>query len=353
MNSQNNISHYFENILSSIKNMEQCTQVFSQLHSISEDISHLEKYMKGSFATLDNHFQTYVQHIDLLSSLIDFQRKIIHFKTAEEMTSAVFSYIKENIEFDHAFIHLTVGEEEKDTNLILPEPENKELYEKFLYENNNYEKIKNIVSEKELGLLLSNVQQFESEQLPWKILGAKSVIIFPLRMHGRFFGFGILIGKEEPLLLKHLSFINLILGMLSLLLYQHFYFFNLKQRLFKQVKLQKVLEEVKYAEYFDKGPLFIYSLDNKGVILHANQAALENTKLHKENVIGEKFLKFLPEEHRKSFESILHGLGIGELQFYKCQMYAEDEFVHIWNFFITKMELNERFKLNIIFAVDV
>lgn len=353
MTSRSNISHYFESILGSIKNMEHGSQVFEQLNAISGEVAQLEKFVKSSFNSLDNHFQAFVKQLNLLSDLIEFQRKVIHFRTPEEMTRAVFSYIKNHIAFDHAFIYLKIDAQAEKGNLIIPDRENLDLYQRFLFDGQTLANLQSFAGKKDLALLLNDLDQLPGRHVPWEQFGARSAILFPLKMQGQFLGFGALITQHQELELGHLSFVNLILGLLSLLLFQHFYFFQLKRRLFKQVKLQKVLEEVKYAEYFDKGPLFIYSLDRRGVILHANAAALGGVRLSKENVIGEKFLDFLPMEHRKPFENILNQLQIGDLQFYKCPVQGREEVVPIWEFYLTKMELHDRFHLNIIFAVDV
>ncbi len=351
MTTRNNITHYFENILNSIRNMEQNAHIFSQLHTIADELSQLEKYVKNSFETLDNHFQAYIKQINLLSGLIEFQRKVVHFSTPEEMQAAVFAYLQENVPFDHAFIYMTFSDFEEKNNIIASEAARIPLYQKFLSHHSNFQELKALIYEKDLGILLSDVEHGDGSKIHWKWLKAKSAILFPLRMQGKFLGMGVMTSRES-LLLNHLSFVNLISGILSLLLFQHFYFFHLKRRLFKQVKLQKILEEMKYAEYFERGPLAIFSLDQKGVILHVNAAGLQTLKSPKENVVGEKFLNFIPREHHQALENLINQLQGGELRYYQCPVDL-DHSRRIWDLYITNMELHERFNLTGIFAVDV
>jgi len=327
--------------------------MFEQLHVLGREIAQLECYVKSSFETLDNHFQAYIEQINLLSSLIEFQRKVVHYRTPEDMSEAAFNYVDDNVGFDEAFLCLDIGSEKSGNNVVAADQAKKSLYERFLNEDDNGTRLRRMIEDKDLGMILSNVDQFQSDQISWQMLEAKSAIVFPLRVQGKFLGFGVMIRRRNPFLLNQLSFINLILGMLSLLVFQHYYLFHLKRKLFKQVKLQKVLEKVTFAEYFDQGPLFIYSLDQRGTILHANNAALERINREKALVVGESFMSFLAEADRKPVENLLNRLQLGELRFSQGKMLPGGSEELICDFYMTKMELHDRFNLNIIFAVDV
>ncbi|RMH81678.1 MAG: PAS domain-containing sensor histidine kinase [Calditrichaeota bacterium] len=354
MSTTTNIAHYFENILNSIKNVEQSVEALTQLHAISEEIARLEKYVRSSFETLDNHFQEYIQQINLLSSLIDFQRRMVHFKSAGEMAGSLFGYIREHVPCDHGFLCLSGKAAVGDRQKILPDaPEHLDLYRKFLETGDTEANLVALVEEKELGSLFGNVEQLQKQTIAWPVLQARAAILFPLRIWGRFVGLGVLVSHKRNLTLNHLSFVNLNSGIISLLVFQHVYFFHLKERLLKQGQFAKVLEDLKYSEYFEKSPLYIYSVDQSGVILHANAAALRHTPMEKEHIVGEKFLDLLPADHRKPFAEILSRVEPDRLEQYQCPIVGQDKTLHIWQFFITRTCLKEKFNLSVIFAVDV
>ncbi|RMF62095.1 MAG: hypothetical protein D6748_00195, partial [Calditrichaeota bacterium] len=142
MTNRLNITHYFENILNSIKNMEQNAHIFSQLHTLAEELSQLEQYVKESFETLDNHFQAYIKQINLLSGLIEFQRKVIHFKTPEEVQAAVFEYLKEYVPYNHAFIFLKFSGDNDKGRILTDTPVNEPIYQKFLFQTNSLKKLR-------------------------------------------------------------------------------------------------------------------------------------------------------------------------------------------------------------------
>jgi len=353
MSTRVNINEYFENILNELKNAGEGTHVFSRLQGIADEVRQLEVYVKSSFETLDNHFQAYVQQINLFSSLIEFQRKMIHFDSPEEMIRETFGYIKSQINYDGAFLHLKVNKKNQKEENLSANPAQIEVINKFLKHDNSLQKIRKTARKIDLGILLKDVSLSEFRDLPWHVLGAKSVIIFPLRVQNNLFGFGLIYSKKSNFQLNQLSFINLILGLFSLLIFQHFYFFELKKRFAEQAKLYNIFEKVKFAQYFDKGPLCIYSLDEGGVILHVNNAALENKHIGIKPAVGEKFARFLPEEQQAHFTKLLQAVKPGEMQSYRLPIFSQNGASHVWNLFLSKVEIQKHFHLNILFAVDI
>lgn len=352
MDTRYNIREYFDNILNSLKNIQQGTQAPSQLQEISEEIRRLEKYVRVSFETLDHHFQAYVQQVNLLSNLIEFQRKAIHFKSTERMVQATFEYLKTNVNYDGAFIQLKTDLKGKNEEILTLDTEQKENYQKFLQRGDCRSKIRKMLQDKDLGILLKKVERSELRELPWEILGARSAILFPLRLQNNLFGFGVLFRKEKPLVLEQMTLINLILGLMTLLLFQHFYFFKLKKRLLSDLKLQNIFDKVKFADFFDKGPLYIYALDESGVILYANTAA-HHIRPDESSPVGENFLQLLPPEQHHIFREYLHRLAPGEVQQLKTPVHTKDTKNRVWECFLTRLELKDQFILNMLFAVDI
>ncbi len=352
MDTRYNISEYFDSILNSLKNIQQGTQAPSQLQKISEEISRLEKYVRVSFETLDHHFEAYVQQVNLLSNLIEFQRKAIHFTSTEKMVQAIFEYLKTNVNYDGAFIRLKADLKGKREETLTPDSAQKEIYQKFLQQNDCQWKIRKMLQDKDLGILLKNVERSELRELPWEILGARSAILFPVRLQNHLFGFGVLFRREKPLVLEQMTLINLILGLLTLLLFQHFYFFKLKKRLLRDARLQNIFDRVKFGDFFDKGPLYIYTLDESGVILHANTAA-HHIRPDQSSPVGENFLHLLPAEQHPIFREHLRRLAPGEVQQFVTPVYTRDAENRIWECFLTRLELKDQFILNMLFAVDI
>jgi len=351
MAERENFKAYFDNILNRLEDLEKSSQTLVNVKEVKNDITDLETYIRTAFETLDHQYQNYVNQINLLSELIEFQRQVIRYKSPEEVNKAIFQFLESHIPFEQGFIYFRVSEDDDDFELITPHQHKIKVYREFL-EESNLSVFNNLISKRDLGLLFTNVYEFQKGHIPWHKLRANSIILFPIRVRDQFLGFGLLVREKEPFSISHLSFVNLNIGTISLLLFQHHYFYRLKSRLFKQFKLKKILEEVKYAEYFEKGPLFIFTLDPRGIILHTNASALEKIHLDEDVILGEKFLNLLPPRHRKPFENILNQLKEGEVRFYKAPILVKDGGEIILEFYISKLELQERFTLNIIFAVD-
>ena len=328
--------------------------MIANMHTITDEVSRLEKYVKASFSTLDNHFQSYLQQINLLSSLVEFQRRAIHFKTPEEMTQATFTFIHSHLQYDGAFIHIKADLQDRGDDLLTADEPQRKVYHSFLSNNKTLAKIRKAMRKKELAFLLEKELRVDLRELPWEALGAKSSIIFPLRIQRNLFGFGVIFSKRpDGFSIDQLSFINLILGLLSLMIFQHYYFFQLKERFLKQSRMHQAFDQVKFADYFDKGPLHIYSLDESGVILHANTAALESHPFTRQSPIGEIFTHFLPEDQQESFEKLLQRVRPGEVHPIQTPIFSQTGGNRVWHLFVTRMVLREQFQLNMLMVVDI
>ncbi len=352
MEQNSNIFQYFEHIISAIREMEKNSEIFSELKTISHELEILEQYVKNTLQTLENNFNTYVYQINLLSELVDFQRSVMNFKTTENMLFSLFDFLNRNLHFDHAFIALKLEDAEEKYTLITNRKEDLELYERFVA-HEELGMIRNLLRERDMAYLMADVHQFSSQELPWQNLGAKSVILFPVKVRGRFFGMGFLIRQKKPFDLSDLSFVNLIIGLISMMVYLHFYSSRLKTRLFKQFRYRKMLEEAKYSEYLEKGPLFIFTLDPRFIILHANARAIKSLQTSEDMIIGDNFLDYIPREHRNGIKKVLANAEEGKVLFYRSPIETDDKVPRVFEFYISRVELRNHFNLLLVFAVDM
>jgi len=332
--------------------MEKNSEVFTELKSISKELEMLEQYVKTTFDTLENNFNSFIRHIDVLSELIDFQRSVISFKESDKMILTLFDFLYRNLKYDHGFIVFKLRDNDPEYTVITNRSDQLEVYKKFI-DSPDVEILSSLIKDRDMAYLISDVQQFYRDKIHWDILQAKSIILFPIKVRGKSFGIGFLIRQEEPFELNQLSFVNLNVGVIALLVYQHYYFSSLKSRLFKQFRLRKMLEEVKYAEYFEKGPLYIFALDPRYIVLHANTAAISTLKISEESIIGEDFLQFIPRSFRTGFKKALEEAEEGQVQYFRSPMEEDGGTKHILEYYISRIELQDRFNLLLIFAIDI
>lgn len=351
---QSNINTHFDNILSTLGNIENAAAVISRLGNLSEDVGALKKSVKVALNTLDNHFQAYLKQIHVLSELIEFQQEVIRFASPDEMVASTFRYLKSQINYDGAFIYIKSDAEEKSDDLLTSDDKSHEIYESFLTGKKTLSTIRKALGKKERAFFLEKESRPELQNLPWKMFGAKSTIIIPLRIQRNLYGFGVIYSRQEDAItIEQLSSVNVILGLLSLMIFQHYYFFHLKQRFLSQARLHKVFEPVKFGDFFDRGPLHIFSLDESGVILHANNTALQNTAFGHISPIGEKFTHFLPEDQQESFDNAINNIHDGELLPFHTPLFIQNGAMHVWNIFFSQMTLQQKFTLKMVIAVDV
>ena len=277
---------------------QEARQIITRVQNISREIARLEDELENSFSALEKHLQNYLHQSNLLAGFDEFQQTITRLKTVRDVIQTWFDFVKNRVEFDHAFIYLKFSSDTLKSNLITPNLAEVPRYNDFLAREGCREKLSAKIAKTSRAILVEDVAQANPEGIPWHILKAKSVIIYSLTVQNLPFGFGALIRKEDALTPGDLKIVNLGLGVFSLLLFQHFYFFQLKR---KYASLLKKVESEKYWEFCEKSPLYIYNLDLHGTIQYANPAALHRGSVSREKITGEKFENLLPEECRDPF----------------------------------------------------
>ncbi len=351
MQKRDNILSYFENILKSIRTMEKNARIFSELSTIVQELKELERYVQTIFQTIDHYYQSYLEQVGLLSDLIDFQQKIPHFLTPAEAVANLYEFIHAHIPIDDGFFYLRYGEDEENEEIIpFHEDSNGNIHD-FLTET-NFRQLQNFLMERDLAIVLNNLEEHTSFQPGWETLGARSVILIPVRIRGRYQGVGVLIRKDSVFDLSHLSFVNLIVGIINLLMFQHYYFYFLRKRLFKELKYRKILEEIEYAEYLEKGPLLFFILDTRGTILQTNKSAIEKLVLDESQIIGSRIFYLIPEENRTSFQNLMNKLRTGDIAFFKSPVRVSPDRELVLEFYISRTQLQEDVDFFVVLSVD-
>ncbi len=351
MPKRDNILAYFDTILKSIRTMEKNARIFSELSTIVDELKELERYVQTIFQTVDHYYQSYLDHVGLISDLIDFQQKLPHFLTPAEAMANLFEFIRAHIPMDDGFFYLRYGEDAEGEEVIPFNDDHRTVIHNFLTDN-NYRQLQHFLMERDLAIVLNNLQEHTHFQPGWDTLHARSVILIPLRIRGRYQGVGVLIRHDKAFDLTHLSFVNLISGLINLLMFQHYYFYYLRRRLFKELKYRKILEELEYAEYLEKGPLLFFILDTRGTILQTNKSAIEKLALDENQIIGSRIFAILPEENRSTFQNIMNKLRSGDIAFFKSPVRLNGQQEFVLEFYISRTQLQGDVDFFVVLSVD-
>ena len=346
-----NITEPFEQILKRLTELKKNPELFSEIANIFEQIKQIEKYSNTAITTLQNYYLQFTKQVDILSSLIDFQTKINYAASRREIIHQIFSFLKEHIPFQDAFMYLKIKETDNKFEIISNDNAVKEQFQKFLTQQ-NIEKIEEILGNRDLGILISDVNDKIIKDVQWDLIKAHSIILFPIRTKGKLFGFGLLIHDKTVFNLYHLSFINLVSGFISQTVFHYFYFSQLKSKLFKQFNLRKEFDEDRYIKQLEKGPLFNFILDYNGVIIQVNNETKKYLRGNEE-YIGQKFINHVAKDHRKTFQNILNQMREGDVKFYRTPVELDSKNEYILDLYITKMELRNNYVMTLIFGVDI
>jgi len=351
MNKDFDITAPFEQILQRLNALKKNKEIVSEITEIFEQIKQIENYSNTAINTLQNYYRRYSSQVDTLSGLIDFQAKINNSLSPQEVINQIFSFLKEYTAFDSAFLYLKGSDSNDQFEVIAEDEDKREQFTKFLT-GDNIDAINKILVQRDLGLLISDVNENKTVRIAWDLIDAQSIILFPIRVKAKIFGFGLLIRSKRAFWLNHLSFVNLLSGFISQTVFHYFYFARLKSKLFQQFEMKKEFEQQGYAQYIEKGPLFIFTLDADGVIVHSNIQSQKHVEKDRE-LVGEKFINLIRKDHSKPLQNILHQLQEGGIKYYQAPVLFEPQVEYMMELYITKMEVQSNFVMTIIFAADV
>ena len=238
MSSGNNITKPFEKVLDHLQKIKMNAQIFSEIPEISEELKRVEKYTRIAITTSENYFSQYSYQIDLLSGLIDFQNRITQLSSMQDVSKYVFSFIKKYVPYEVAFIYLNKGSGDRTEKLITTEPSQESPIKQFL-STDNIKKIDKLIHNRNSAILLSNVNE-HSKGIDWNHLNVHSAIIFPLRLQNEPLGFVLIIRKGKSFSLTHLSFVNLVTGIITLTISQYLFQSESKKKNFGENNQEKI-----------------------------------------------------------------------------------------------------------------
>ncbi|OGB67458.1 MAG: hypothetical protein A2Y94_06215 [Caldithrix sp. RBG_13_44_9] len=352
MKSQNQIMNSFESILSALKKMENAATVLADLGKISSELQNLDQYVREGLKNINYQFDSFIQNTNLLSEVIDFQKKLSQSKSTDRTVDNIFHFLQEKTAFDSGFMIYKLKEEDQTYEIITQQREQAELFRKFA-DASQWEGLKQIFAENESSQLITDLSSFGHPEIKWSILQTKSVIIFPLKARGHLFGMGFLIRQKQLFEITDLTTINLLITLISLVIYQNFYFAWLKSKLIQQTRLSKVLEEVKYPEFFENGPLFLFTLDSRFVMMHANAAALKNIEIDGESIIGEDFFEMISPAHRTAFRKFITENKDQPFQVFRCPLKISNGHFAVMEFIVSPLKNEGSSSLFLVMAGEV
>ena len=349
MNSEVNILNNFEEIISSIKRIEKNAEVFRELGQIGQELAQLKEFVRENVEEFFKNFQEFNKDLSHYSKLIEFHREVVNYSKSEEISVKIFDFLAKQIDFKIGFILTNLNNQDSDYTMLLSSPENKEKVETFL-RTSDLTHLKSTIKDKNLAI--SNADLEDQQKINWKVFGSSKAILFPLSVGGKNFGIGFLIGQDKDFQIAEIAFVNLLLGLISLVVYQNKYYSLLKEKLLRQSAAKKIEVESPFKNYIDNGPLSLFVLDSNNIILQTNQTAI--TFWHGgDHPVGESFLKLFPESYRNGFLKIIEESKSDQVYHYISPLFDNSSSRKVAEYIISSYPLNGQKDLKLILVMDI
>ena len=349
MNSEVNILNNFEEIISSIKRIEKNAEVFRELGQIGQELAQLKEFVRENVEEFFKNFQEFNKDLSHYSKLIEFHREVVNYSKSEEISVKIFDFLAKQIDFKIGFILTNLNNQDSDYTMLLSSPENKEKVETFL-RTSDLTHLKSTIKDKNLAI--SNADLEDQQKINWNVFGSSKAILFPLSVGGKNFGIGFLIGQDKDFQIAEIAFVNLLLGLISLVVYQNKYYSLLKEKLLRQSAAKKIEVESPFKNYIDNGPLSLFVLDSNNIILQTNQTAI--TFWHGgDHPVGESFLKLFPESYRNGFLKIIEESKSDQVYHYISPLFDNSSSRKVAEYIISSYPLNGQKDLKLILVMDI
>jgi hypothetical protein len=136
MSNHQDIYQNFGKIVGTLKKIEKSTEIFSELKQISSELEFLERFVINSLEKLDSNFNSFVKGINLLSDLVDFQKKVVYTTNTEKLIDDLFAFLKTNIIYDETFIAFKLTYDDNDYTILTPNKNRLNIYQDFIQSQN-------------------------------------------------------------------------------------------------------------------------------------------------------------------------------------------------------------------------
>ncbi|MBN2366760.1 MAG: response regulator [Calditrichaeota bacterium] len=352
MSEQENILQNFDSVLMSIKKMEESTAIFNELSKISKELQDLRNFIHHGLRNLNFNFDTFSHSIDTFSDLIEIQKQINASKNADRTLDILFQFLRNHVGFDDAFIIYKLREEDETYELIPAVKGKTSQYQNFISKA-SLKTLPSLFQNNELSHLIVNTTDFTEFEIPWELLNTKSAIIFSLKIRGHLFGMGFLLRRRDAFETRELSVVNVVNNLIALLVYHNYYYAWVKSRMIQQAKQLKLLDEVKYSSFFESGPVYIFTLDSRSVILHANTTALDNLENGGHSIIGENFFDLIPHVDRSTFKKFISEHRQKKFQIFRSSLRTRNGRTPVMEFIMNPVKLGKQLDLLVIMAGEV
>jgi len=352
MKDRENISMQLTSVITSLKKIEENAAIFSELGQISSELAALQEYIDQGLHRIDSQFNSFTQSIDLLSDLLAFQKEVIHCKSAEKTIQNIFQFLQDKLQYEHGFVVYKLKEDNAQYEIYSSDRSHLPQILKFV-ESSDIDFLKANFNGEVLSQLILNSATYHPDRLAWSNLKINSAIIFPLKARGNVFGLGFLLREKTAFEMQDVSLVNLVLGLISLLMYQTFYFSVLKSRLVEQSKFLKSGDELQISKLFEKGPLYIFTLDSRQIILHANSAAVEDLGESEESIFGEEFLEIISPTERPAARKTFLRIGEKPLQIFRSAVVKRNGRPEIVEFIVSPIKIKSQKDLTLVIGANV
>lgn len=340
----------FEEIIGSIKRVEKNAEIFRELKHISSELSELKEDVENKMKTVFKNIEDFDSDVSLYSQLLNFQKEVVNCTSSVKSTAKIFEFLKQNIVYDFGFILFKLDVSDSEYSILSPFGERPKI-QKFI-KKSDIEPLRSYIEKKAHAIKSSEMAHIGNIKVDWQILGGKTAIIFPLSVMNKNIGMGILVGKENSFQPKDVALLNLVLGLISLIIYHNEYLTRLKTKLIKHSALRKINSDTTLSKILEKWPVSLFILDSNNLILQMNERATKTWTKKDEILLGENFLDFIPKTYKSGLLKTISEVHEEKIGTFISPLISENGPVPIVEMLIGNVKMENQ-SVSIVLAVDI